>query len=168
MVSKARTDSPEEWRGKENASCHHDGIPISWNQTGPQGPPGTQGIAGPQGVAGPQGTVGPQGPAGPQGSAGPPGPAGFASIKQVTEQIQLPNGAAVGLIAPCPAGTVATVGGIVGTGGGAGLVLSQSQPSPANGHANRLDGHRREHLRRQQHSHRQRDLRDDVAPRRGR
>jgi hypothetical protein len=71
---------------------------------------------------------------GPQGSAGPPGPAGFASIKQVTEQIQLPNGAAVGLIAPCPAGTVATGGGgIVGTGGGAGLVLSQSEPSPANG-----------------------------------
>jgi hypothetical protein len=35
-------------------NCHHDEIPISWNQTGPQGPPGPQGIAGPQGVAGPR------------------------------------------------------------------------------------------------------------------
>ena len=114
--------------------CHHDEMPISWNQTGPQGAPGPQGVAGPQGLAGPQGPAGPKGPAGPQGATGPQGPAGFASVQQVSNQQTLPSGAAGALTAMCPAGTVATGGGgIVGTGGGLGLVISQSQPTPLSG-----------------------------------
>lgn len=53
--------------------------PISWNQTGTQGPPGPTGPAGPKGSTGPQGPAGPQGlkgATGPAGPAGPPGPQG--------------------------------------------------------------------------------------------
>ena len=60
-------------------SCHPSETPISWSQTGPQGPkgdPGPPGPAGPQGPAGPHGIPGPHGPAGPQGATGPRGPAG--------------------------------------------------------------------------------------------
>jgi hypothetical protein len=57
-------------------SCHPSETPISWGQTGPQGPPGPAGPPGPQGPAGPQGVPGPQGPAGPQGAIGPQGPPG--------------------------------------------------------------------------------------------
>jgi hypothetical protein len=66
--------------------------PISWNQTGTQGPPGPTGPAGSKGPTGPQGPAGPQGlkgatgPAGPQGlkgatgAAGPQGPPGLSGL----------------------------------------------------------------------------------------
>lgn len=63
----------------DKSSCVSNETPVSWNQTGPQGPqgvPGPQGIAGPQGEAGPQGVPGPQGTPGPQGVAGPQGTQG--------------------------------------------------------------------------------------------
>ena len=51
--------------------------PISWNQTGTQGPPGPTGPAGPKGPTGPQGPAGPQGLKGPTGPQGPAGPQGL-------------------------------------------------------------------------------------------
>jgi hypothetical protein len=51
---------------------------FSWNETGPEGPPGPAGPPGATGVMGPPGTQGPQGPAGPDG---PPGPAGATGPK---------------------------------------------------------------------------------------
>ena len=60
-------------------SCRPSETPISWNQTGaqgPEGPAGPQGPAGPAGPAGAQGPAGPAGPAGPEGPAGPQGPQG--------------------------------------------------------------------------------------------
>jgi len=55
---------------------------ISWNQTGPAGPPGSAGVAGPKGDTGPQGATGntgAQGQAGPQGAKGDTGPQGPAA-----------------------------------------------------------------------------------------
>jgi hypothetical protein len=48
-------------------NCAKDESLISWNQTGPEGPPGPAGPPGPQGLQGP---VGPQGETGPQGESG--------------------------------------------------------------------------------------------------
>jgi hypothetical protein len=50
-------------------TCSKGTTAVSWNLTGPAGPPGATGPAGPQGPAGP---AGPQGPAGPS-TAGPSG-----------------------------------------------------------------------------------------------
>lgn len=87
-------------------TCRSSEVPISWSQTGPQGPAGPQGPPGPQGPAGadgkdgkdgapgpqgpqgPQGAQGPQGPQGPQGAQGPPGaqgPAGAAATTLLAE-----------------------------------------------------------------------------------
>ena len=58
--------------------------PITWNNTGPQGPQGIQGPPGPQGIQGPQGPQGIQGPQGPQGIQGPAGPTGLAGFQQLS------------------------------------------------------------------------------------
>jgi hypothetical protein len=57
-------------------SCNPSETPISWNQTGQQGPPGPRGATGPRGTTGPQGLAGAQGPAGPTGPQGPKGDKG--------------------------------------------------------------------------------------------
>ena len=75
-------------------SCNGNELPLSFNQSGPEGPAGPagpqgvpgpvgpQGIPGPigpqglQGLIGPQGPQGPEGPQGPQGIEGPEGPQG--------------------------------------------------------------------------------------------
>src|ERR1022692_794594 len=54
-------------------ACQKGSTPLSWNQTGPQGP---QGPTGPAGASGPQGPAGASGPQGPAGASGPQGPAG--------------------------------------------------------------------------------------------
>ena len=56
-------------------TCPKGTTAVSWNQTGPAGPPGATGPAGQAGAAGPQGPTGPAGPQGPAGSstAGPSG-----------------------------------------------------------------------------------------------
>jgi len=65
-------------------ACGANETGVTWNQTGPQGPPGPQGpqgVPGPVGSAGPQGVQGvpgPQGPAGPQGATGPQGADGIS------------------------------------------------------------------------------------------
>ena len=56
-------------------ACSSKETALTWNQTGPQGPPGPQGAEGPQGPAGPSGPAGPQGRLGP---TGPQGPTGFS------------------------------------------------------------------------------------------
>ena len=60
-------------------SCGGNELPLSFNQSGPEGPQGPAGPQGPQGVpgpVGPQGVPGPLGPQGPQGLTGPQGPQG--------------------------------------------------------------------------------------------
>src|SRR5690349_2504531 len=52
-------------------SCRPSEIPISWSQTGPQGPKGDTGATG---ATGPQGLKGDTGATGATGPAGPPGP----------------------------------------------------------------------------------------------
>src|SRR6267378_7068751 len=47
--------------------------PVSWNQTGPQGPKGDTGAAGPTGPQGAKGGTGPSGPTGAQGIQGAKG-----------------------------------------------------------------------------------------------
>jgi hypothetical protein len=59
--------------------CHNNEDRISWNITGPAGPPGPTGPAGPTGATGPAGPTGPTGPAGATGPAGPPGPSSGGS-----------------------------------------------------------------------------------------
>lgn len=68
-------------------TCRDNEMPVSWNQIGPQGPPGLQGPQGVPGAAGPigpQGVQGPQGPQGPQGAPGPTGPQGPAGNSTAT------------------------------------------------------------------------------------
>src|SRR6185369_16330853 len=59
--------------------CHNNEDRISWNITGPAGPPGPTGPAGPTGATGPAGPAGPTGPTGPAGATGPAGPPGPSS-----------------------------------------------------------------------------------------
>ena len=67
--------------GSPLSHCTSREAQISWNEIGPQGPPGSKGDTGPQGPDGPQGPTGDTGPQGPQGDPGPPGPAGDAGPK---------------------------------------------------------------------------------------
>jgi hypothetical protein len=78
--------------------CLPSETPISWNQTGiqgpkgatgPAGPPGAKGATGPQGPTGPagaagaagaRGATGPAGPTGPKGATGPQGPQGLSGL----------------------------------------------------------------------------------------
>jgi len=60
-------------------NCRLSEVPISWSQTGPQGPQGPKGdtgATGPQGPKGDTGATGPQGPKGDTGATGPQGPKG--------------------------------------------------------------------------------------------
>src|SRR6266852_2857294 len=59
-----------------STACHNNETRVSWNETGPAGPPGPTGPAGP---AGPTGATGPAGPTGATGPAGPAGPPGSSS-----------------------------------------------------------------------------------------
>jgi hypothetical protein len=61
------------------SACGYAEALITWNLTGPQGPPGPQG---PMGLQGPQGIPGPAGAAGLPGPTGPTGPQGPAGISQ--------------------------------------------------------------------------------------
>ena len=51
-------------------SCNGNELPLTFNQTGPQGPTGPEGPQGVPGPLGPQGIPGPIGPQGPQGESG--------------------------------------------------------------------------------------------------
>lgn len=65
------------------AECIDAERALTWNTTGPQGPPGSQGEPGPEGPQGPQGeqgSPGPQGEQGPQGERGEQGPQGPAGV----------------------------------------------------------------------------------------
>jgi hypothetical protein len=60
-------------------ACKSNEYPLSWNETGPQGPAGPQGLTGatgPTGAVGPQGLQGPPGPQGLKGDTGATGPIG--------------------------------------------------------------------------------------------
>ena len=115
----------------DKSSCTGNETAISWNQTGPAGPPGEagaqgtpapqgapgpQGPPGPQGVAGPQGTQGPQGstgPQGPQGSPGPSGPAGVSGYEIINTHGSLPVNGTTSVVASCSSGKRVLGGGYV-------------------------------------------------------
>ena len=90
-------------------SCRHSEVPISWSQTGPQGPPGPQGPKGDTGATGPKGdtgatgATGPQGPKGDTGATGPQGPKGDTGATGATGP-QGPRGPAgpTGATGPSP------------------------------------------------------------------
>jgi len=100
--------------------CKRSELPLSWNQTGPQGETGSRGLQGErgldgaQGVAGPDGAQGPKGDAGPQGEDGAPGAAGLPGAKgdQGPRGDQGPKGD------PGPAGGAADITTVVALGGG--------------------------------------------------
>lgn len=106
------------------ATCNENETPMTWNQTGPQGPAGSQGQPGPQGLQGPQGQPGPQGPAGVSGY----------HVVQVSDTLP-PHSPAlpIGMIAFCKPGELALSGGYTtswtsGQTVGAGLVEYEDQP----------------------------------------
>lgn len=80
----------------QGESCRPNERAISFNETGPAGPPGLPGLKGdtgapgPQGVKGDTGATGPQGPQGdtgprgPQGEPGAAGPAGVTSLQSLS------------------------------------------------------------------------------------
>jgi hypothetical protein len=70
--------------GSPLSHCTSREAQISWNEVGPQGPPGSKGDTGSQGPVGPQGPKGDTGLQGPQGDPGPPGPQGDAGSKGET------------------------------------------------------------------------------------
>jgi hypothetical protein len=130
------------------AICGRHDQPITWNQTGPQGPDGPQGAtgpagpqgatgpAGPQGATGPAGPAGVPGPAGPQGATGPAGPAGPPGLAGLTTYSQTntsPDSTAAAVSIPCPNGGVATGGGGSFDTGVTGVYIIQSKPIPATG-----------------------------------
>lgn len=92
--------------------CVNQQTQVSWNETGPQGPPGPVGPQGAQGDPGPAGPQGDPGPAGPQGDPGPAGADGLGGYETVTVSEEVAPFEASGLaVAQCPAGKVATGGG---------------------------------------------------------
>lgn len=99
---------------------------------GPRGAVGPQGAAGAQGAAGPQGATGPQGP---QGAAGPTGPAGadggLAGYEIVTGSAVAISGTDfdVATSVNCPAGKVATGGGVTLGNRAGGVVMLESSPT---------------------------------------
>ena len=84
-------------------SCKDHEVAIEWNQTGPQGS---------QGIPGPKGDKGDPGPTGPQG---PPAASGREVVFSAISLPALPDNAPVhgqGNSVACPAGKVATGGGV--------------------------------------------------------
>lgn len=65
LINGATATCPRGWFG-----------PVTWSQSGPQGPAGPQGERGASGYTGAQGAVGPAGPTGDAGPVGAQGPAG--------------------------------------------------------------------------------------------
>jgi Collagen triple helix repeat (20 copies) len=79
VIYACRTTTGTLYEIAAGATCPRGTTPVSWNVTGPQGPPGAPGPQGPAGATGPAGPIGPAGatgPAGPIGPAGATGPAG--------------------------------------------------------------------------------------------
>jgi hypothetical protein len=100
------------------AQCKGGEAPLTWNQTGPQGPkgdPGPQGSKGdpgPQGQQGPQGDAGPAGPDGPAGPQGPQGPITSPDYEVVwSGWVDVPYFGEVTATAVCPDGKKAVSGG---------------------------------------------------------
>jgi hypothetical protein len=92
----------------DKSSCTSGETPLTWNQTGPQGPAGGPG---PQGVPGPAGTPGPQGAPGPQGQPGTP--AGVAGYEIINTHEALPLNGSIEVTATCPTGKRVIAGGYV-------------------------------------------------------
>ena len=108
-------------RVASTAGCKSNESPLSWSQTGPQGPqglPGAIGLTGPMGFPGPQGLPGPAGspgPAGATGIAGLTGSSGSAGVSGYTVVMSpytdIPPGSEGGTLAQCPLGQKALGGG---------------------------------------------------------
>jgi len=85
-------------------SCPRDDKTLTWNQTGPQGPPGAQGLQGQPGAQSLQGQPGAQGLQGQPGAQGPQGPAGASVGTAATSSTIVPlNAAATSTVLTGPA-----------------------------------------------------------------
>ena len=100
------------------AQCKGGEVPLTWNQTGPQGLKGDTGAQGPkgdQGAQGPQGAKGDTGPLGLTGPAGPQGPRGPITPPAYEEAYGVPGFAwwleNKTVTATCPTGLKAIGGG---------------------------------------------------------
>lgn len=99
---------------------------------GPRGAVGPQGAAGAQGAAGPQGATGAQGPQGIPGTTGAPGAdGGLAGYEIVTGTPVAIDGSAfnVPVSVTCPAGKLATGGGVAVGNPALGVVMVDSRPT---------------------------------------
>jgi Collagen triple helix repeat (20 copies) len=98
-------------------ACGANETSLSWNQTGPAGPPG------------PVGSQGPAGPPGPAGSQGPPGPTGVSGYETVSGASVLVDPGELGqAFALCPEPKVAISGGFIETTPNVKVVASQPGP----------------------------------------
>jgi hypothetical protein len=98
--------------------CYTNETPLTWNQTGPQGPIGPKGDAGaqgPQGLPGPPGQDGKNGVDGKDGQPGLQGPPGHNGATNVVVRTRRYDNAGAGgyfgVVAPCNPGERATGGG---------------------------------------------------------
>lgn len=108
-------------RVASTAGCKSNETPLTWSQTGPQGPQGVPGVAGlsgpmgfpgPQGIPGPTGSTGPAGASGAAGLTGPAGPAGVSGhIVVISPYVNIPAGSETGTFAQCPTGQKVLGGG---------------------------------------------------------
>ena len=87
-----------------DTACLSSESPITWSQTGPQGPIGPIGPKGDTGLQGPQGIQGPQGQ---PGADGEPGISGYTVVHQSTGGAGLNHS----VVVHCPAGTSVIGGG---------------------------------------------------------
>jgi hypothetical protein len=99
------------------AQCKGGEVPLTWNQTGPQGlkgDTGVQGTKGDQGAQGPQGVKGDTGPIGLTGPTGPQGPRGPITPPAYEEAYGVPGFAwwleNKTITATCPNGKTAVSG----------------------------------------------------------
>jgi hypothetical protein len=137
VIYACRTTTGTLYEVTAGARCPGGTTPVSWNVTGPQGPPGAPGPQGPAGATGPAGPIGPAGATGPAGPVGPIGLTGPAGARGATG----PAGPIGPAGATGPAGPVGPIGltgpagatGATGPAGPAGPTGATGATGPAGG-----------------------------------
>jgi hypothetical protein len=126
VIYACRTTTGTLYEVTAGARCPGGTTPVSWNVTGPQGPPGAPGPQGPAGATGPAGPIGPAGATGPAGPVGPIGLTGPAGARGATG----PAGPIGPAGATGPAGPVGPIG-LTGPAGATGATGPAGPIGPA-------------------------------------